>query len=160
MVESENSNGSDWLERIRNETELLKQLARAAARTRSAALRSSESELSEMLSHQSDLCGKLEVHRLQRSGMLRELGYPPRDFLVAVLDHTPRSSHAETSGAFAAFVTAAEAAQQEIDINKEFFGTALATLEDAVASIGGVAREPYPDQPSPSPKPLLINFSA
>lgn len=65
------------------------------------------------------------------------MGYPARDFLVAVLDATPTAQRAEVAERFSAFVAAAEQAQREIQVNREFFSVALASLEDVIDAAMG-----------------------
>jgi hypothetical protein len=150
-----NENVPNWNQLLADETQLLRELASAAARTRAAALRTSD--LTDLVEAQTSLCEQLEAFRARRDRVLRAKGYPPRDFLIAVLDDTPRSLHADVSGRFADFVAAAEAAQNEIRINREFFSVALASLEevldpDTTPTYGTEARQDR--------EPVVVSYTA
>lgn len=125
----------NWCQLLADETELLRELASTAARTRAAALKTPD--LTDLVETQIALCEQLESFRTRRDQLLARLGYPARDFLVAVLDATPTAQRAEVAERFSAFVAAAEQAQREIQVNREFFSVALASLEDVIDAAMG-----------------------
>jgi hypothetical protein len=148
-----------WLEALQQETALLRDLTAAAARTRGCALTEERGALGQLLKLQSELCEQLEAFRRHRDSRLHQRGYQPREFLVAVLDDTPVTNREPVTAAFSAFVSAAEAAQREIELNREFFSAALATLQDAVEGLTDQVVVDYRSGPACT-EPVLISYSA
>lgn len=125
-----------WLTSLEEELPMLEQLAEVAAEARTASPEEGGPEgLHALLELQTDLCSRLEAHRHNREKMLSEGGIRKEDLLVAVLGALPKDEHPSAVDAFSRYIDAAEAAQRQIDINREFFSVALATLEDTLESV-------------------------
>ena len=117
-------------EELIEETHLLEQLVELLVQAR--ATRPDKAPLTEILDQQATVCEGLAERRAQRAARLQAEGYGARDLLVAMLTNTPKAEHDRAIAVFGAFVKAAERAQAEIDINREFFAVALAAVEDAL----------------------------
>ena len=90
--------------------------------------------LADVLDQQAQLCDELAKRRADRAARLQANGYGPRDLLVALLAATPKHEQKSAVATFSAYVQAAEQAQAQIDINREFFSVALSAVEDALAA--------------------------
>jgi hypothetical protein len=130
-----------WLASLEEELGLLEQLADAAARARAVSPEREGAEgLEQALERQATLCSQLEAHRKARAAMLEEAGHRAKDLLVVVLGALPKDEHPAAVDIFKRYVDAAEATQREIDVNREYFSVALATLEDTIdAVVSGVS---------------------
>ncbi|MEM1026250.1 MAG: flagellar export chaperone FlgN [Myxococcota bacterium] len=148
---------SDWVAHLESETHALRELLEAATQTRAASLTDRQDQIGPLLEKQALLCEKLERARTRRRALLQESGRGRGDFLVAVLSQTPPALHAQATARFSEYVDAAEAAQREIDINKEFFSIALSALDDIIGTVEG--REPSYG-PRPPTEPRLVSFKA
>ncbi len=126
---------------LAEETRLLEQLVQLLTDAR--ATRPDRPPLNETLDKQAELCEVLSQHRARRSERLQAEGYGPRDLLVALLANTPKDDHQRAVATFGAFVEAAERAQAEIDINREFFTVALSAVEDALTAASPQAEATY-----------------
>ena len=130
-----------WLASLDEELALLQQLGAAASAARAVSPeREGAAGLEELLRRQAELCAELEVHRRTRAAMLAEVGHRANDLLVVVLGALPKDEHPAAIDIFKRYVDAAEATQREIDVNREYFSVALATLEDTIeAVVSGVS---------------------
>lgn len=125
-----------WLASLEEELELLRGLADAASRARMAAPDIEGPEgLRHHLERQAELCSALESHRRARAKMLADGGHRANDLLVVVLGALPKDEHPAVVDVFKRYIDAVEAAQREIDVNREFFSVALATLEDTIEAV-------------------------
>lgn len=115
-----------------DETQVLEQLTDLLTRARQ--VRPDRPPLVEILDAQAKLCADLSERRAARAERLQAAGYHPRDLLVAVLAGTPKTEHERTIQTFGAYISAAERAQTQIDVNREFFAVALSAVEDALLS--------------------------
>lgn len=142
-----------WLGSLEEELTLLAQLGETAQRARSASPEDDGAEgLHKCLERQAELCAALEGHRRNRTMMLAESGHRASDLLVVVLGALPRDEHPAAIDTFKRYVDAAEATQREIDVNREFFSVALASLEDTLeAVVSGVSNGAVYDQEGRSP---------
>lgn len=147
---------SDWVAQLESETLALRELATAASRTRAAALTDEKTQLSALLEQQSQLCEQLTRARSRRRALLEASGKGRGDFLVAALAQTPPELHGRVTARFSEYVDAAELAQREIDINREFFSIALSALDDIIGTVEG--REPCYGPQAPA-EPRLVSFS-
>jgi len=148
---------ADWVAQLESETIALRELRAAAAQTRAASLTERQDEIGPLLQKQATICDRLAAARDRRRELLAANGKGPRDFLVAVLGQTPPDLHAQVTARFSDYVQAAEEAQREIDLNREFFSIALSALDDVLGAVEG--REPSYGPKAPS-EPLLVSFSA
>lgn len=132
-----------WLSSLEKELTLLEQLTDAASRARAAAPeRDSEGGgLHRLLERQAELCAQLEQLRRDRARTLADEGHRADDLLVVALGAVPKDEHPAVIDTFKRYVDAAEAAQREIDINREFFSVALATLEDTIEAVVSGVRQ-------------------
>ncbi len=138
---------SRCLDSVEEERELLVRLATAARSSRAVpAGRAGQPELERLLDEQAELCIALERCRMARGGWLAEAGHAARDLLMVLLGQSPREGHSELVERFKRHADAAEAAQREIDVNREFFGVALASLEEVVEAVAGVGRAEVYDE--------------
>lgn len=130
-----------WLASLEEELVLLAQLEEAARKARAASPEDNGAEgLHQHLEKQAELCASLEAHRRERSRTLSDAGHRANDLLVVVLGALPKDEHPAAIDTFKRYVDAAEAAQREIDVNREFFSVALASLEDTLeAVVSGVS---------------------
>ena len=151
------TSASDWVAQLESETIALRELRAAAAQTRAASLTERHAEIGPLLDKQAALCDRLAAARNRRRELLAANGRGPRDFLVAVLGQTPPDIHDQVTARFSEYVQAAEEAQREIDLNREFFSIALSSLDDVLGAVEG--REPSYG-PKPPAEPLLVSFSA
>lgn len=125
-----------WLLSLEEEVGLLEQLADSAVRARAASPQGeAESGLRSALEKQAELCAALESHRRSRSQMLADEGHRANDLLVVVLGALPKDQHPAAVDTFKRYIDAAEKTQREIDVNREFFSVALATLEDTIEAV-------------------------
>lgn len=148
-----------WAAELARETRTLDALTRAAATTRRCAVSGGSRELEELLATQANLCEELQAFKERREQQLRQRGYPNKDLLVAALDQSAAGEHASVTAVFSDYVAAAEAAQREIDINREFFGVALSTLQDALEAVSPSSTT-YGRGRSAVPDPLLFSANA
>ena len=121
------------------ETQILEQLIELLVEARAS--RPDRPPLSDTLDKQAELCEVLAQRRSLRAELLTANGYGSRDLLVALLANTPKAEHDSAVATFGAFVSAAERAQAEIDVNREFFAVALAAVEDALAAASPESRK-------------------
>lgn len=119
-------------EDLLEETRLLTELTTLLRQARET--RPDHAPLTEVLDAQAVLCEQLAERRVQRSEQLEASGYGPRDLLVALLNGRAKDEQQRIVSTFRGFVEAAEQAQKQIDINREFFAVALAAVEDALAA--------------------------
>lgn len=125
-----------FLASLEDELRLLGELTEVASKARAASPENEGQEgLQYHLERQGELCSALEAQRRERSKMLTDGGHRPNDLLVVVLGALPKDEHPSAVDVFKRYVDAAEAAQREIDINREFFSVALATLEDTLEAV-------------------------
>ena len=125
-----------FLSSLRRELRLLEDLRNAAAQARTTSPDEESGEgLQQILERQTEMCAELEVMRRQRIAILAEDGYRVSDLLVVVLGALPKDDHPEVIDLFKQYVDVAEATQREIDVNREFFSVALATLEDTIGAV-------------------------
>lgn len=125
-----------FLSSLEEERQLLERLAETAARARSASPDAPGDEgLQHHLERQAEMCSALEAQRRKRAKMLSDGGHRANDLLVVVLGALPKDEHPAAVDTFTRYVDAAEAAQREIDVNREFFSVALATLEDTIEAV-------------------------
>ena len=125
-----------WLTSLEEELVLLEELALTAAEARSTPPdRQGAGRLEQLLERQGELCAALENHRRLRTDMLAQLGHRANDLLVVVLGALPTEEHPAAIDVFRRYVDSAEATQREIDVNREFFSVALATLEDTIEAV-------------------------
>lgn len=150
----------DWLESLSAERAMLLELGQLAESSRAASLGGSGG-LEEILARQSELCRRLEALRDVRRAFLADSGAAATDFLPAVLARTAHERHAEVISAFRAYVDAAQAAQHQIDLNKDFFRVALAAVEGTLSSVSGDLPATYAPAPggSATPQPLVLNVA-
>lgn len=120
---------------LEDEVILLGELADAASRARTAPPDGETGGLHRLLERQAELCAALDGHRRERACILKEWGHRANDLLVMVLGGLPKDDHPRVVDLFKTYVDAAEAAQREIDVNREFFSVALATLEDTIDAV-------------------------
>ncbi len=136
---------------LQEETELLTRLTGLLLDAR--AVRPGRAPLAEILDQQAALCEDLANRRSSRAERLQAGGYGPRDLLVALLASAPKQQQQNVVKTFGAFVTAAEAAQAQIEINREFFSVALAAVEEALAAAAPESQSPTYDVPSSRRRP-------
>ena len=125
------------------ETQLLEELTGLLKQAR--AIRPDRPPLAEIIEAQAAMCERLAERRAERAQVLTKAGYGPRDLLVALLAGHAKPEHAELVSVFGAFVAAAEQAQVQIDINREFFSVALAAVEDALGAAAPESESPTYD---------------
>lgn len=130
----------DWIALLEDETGWLDALAESAAAARSVSMRDSAEALMSCLERQAELCQRLEASRRRRRDGLRAAGRSP-DELPDVVMETVGPDQAQK--ALDRWFEAARAAQHEIDLNREFYGIALAAVEEAVTVLTGATSKSY-----------------
>jgi hypothetical protein len=126
---------SRWLVGLESEIALLQDLESVAAESRTVSPKLEDGRFATLLEHQTNLCRKLEERRADRAELLRRSGHPSKDFLVVVLGVTPRDQHGEVVRLFGRYMRAAELAQKQIQLNRQYFQVSLAAVEDAIDSV-------------------------
>lgn len=132
-----------WLAGLDDEVAHLRDLAELTRAARVAPLEHPVEGLAPLLEEQARVCAALEQRRVARDGVLEASGGPrSRDLLVVVLGALPKGEHPEVLERFGRYVAAAEAAQREIEVNREFFTVALSAVEEALEARSGQSRSP------------------
>ncbi len=124
-----------WSDSLQEELELFLELVQVASTTRDASLDPAGSEFGGLLERQTEILGRLQEIRSARAEVLRSLGFSSKDLLVIALNQTPRSEHASVMELFSRYIEAAERAQCEVEINREYFGVALGAVEHTIAAV-------------------------
>ncbi|MEL7368464.1 MAG: flagellar export chaperone FlgN [Myxococcota bacterium] len=118
------------IEELREEISILDKLTHLLRESRQ--IRLDQIQLAKCLEDQAQLCDILTTRKERRAAVLHASGYQPQDLLVALLAVAPKTDHDSIIETFGLYVEAAEQAQTEIDMNREFFSVALAAVEDAL----------------------------
>ena len=125
-----------WLESLDGELAQLIELKNLMSRSRSlAGVKSEGKELLDNLEKQAALCSSLERYREAKDTMLKKLGYRSEELMTIVLGILPREEHPQVIEKFGRVMDESEALQRQIDINREFFSVALATIEDTIMGV-------------------------
>jgi hypothetical protein len=119
---------------VERETELLEELADLCQRARGTGSTPLDT-LDANLQAQARVCEELEGFRARRAALLGKGGHRVQDLLLVVLGALPREQHDAAIAQFSRFVGAAERAERQITINREYFSVLLSTVEDTIAGV-------------------------
>jgi hypothetical protein len=124
-----------WLVGLEGEISLLQDLEAVATEARLVSPKLEDQRFAQLLEQQTSLCRRLEERRVQRAQLLERSGHPSKDFLVVVLGATPKESHGEVVKLFGRYMRAAELAQRQVALNREFFALTLGAVEDVLSAV-------------------------
>lgn len=124
-----------WLAGLESEICMLQDLEAVAKEARQVSPKLEDQRFAGLLEKQTQLCLRLEERRTHRARLLDESGHPSKDFLVVVLGATPKETHGEVVKLFGRYLRAAELAQRQVELNREFYALTLGAVEDALAAV-------------------------
>lgn len=134
---------SDWLAHLEEETALLRALAQHTISARGVSLRDAEPEFRRQLAAQEETCRQLEQCRRRRRDALRRAGRDPSELVAVVTAGASAEALERAQDALNRWFEAAEATRRENDINRDFYGVALAAVEEAVGILTGSETRAY-----------------
>ncbi len=121
-----------WVDMLRHETGMLEQLTDLSRKARVTTSHQDLTNLADILVEQARVCERLERSRVLRVSKLQAMGQNPSDFLVVALSDTTPNDHADVVEAFGHYMETAKVAQREVDLNRHYFDSALATVENTM----------------------------
>ncbi|MBR56523.1 MAG: hypothetical protein CMH54_00535 [Myxococcales bacterium] len=124
-----------WVEMLRQETGMMERLADLSKQARITTSHQELGELADILVEQARICDRIERSRVIRATKLQAMGQNPSDFLVVALSDTEPDEHADVVEAFGLYMEKAKIAQREVDLNRHYFDSALATVENTMDTI-------------------------
>ena len=125
---------------IEQETRLLEQLSALAAGTRRAAVERRTKEIHELVSSQEKLIARIEEFRLFRSSQIDKMKRNQGDLLTLLLESLPAERHGQLIEIMDGYTRAIENANRQVNINREFFQAALATVDSTLKAVAQSTR--------------------